>query len=48
MQFNGEYLKGKRNGKGREYNYQNKLIYEGEYLEGEQKPKDFDEDCINQ
>ena len=33
--FEGEYLNGKRNGKGKEYNYYNgKLEYEGEYLNG--------------
>ena len=30
--FEGEYLNGKRNGKGKEYNYDGKLIFEGEYL----------------
>ena len=32
--FEGEYLKGKKNGKGKEYNQDGKLIYEGEYLNG--------------
>ena len=32
--FEGQYLNGKRNGKGKEY-YNNQLIYEGEYLNGE-------------
>ena len=31
LKFEGEYLKGKRNGKGKEY-HNNKLIFEGEYL----------------
>ena len=31
--FEGEYLNGKRNGKGREYNDEI-LIFEGEYLNG--------------
>ena len=31
--FKGEYLNGKRNGKGKEY-YNGKLIFEGEYLNG--------------
>ena len=30
--YEGEYLNGKRNGKGKEYNKGN-LIYEGEYLD---------------
>ena len=33
--FEGEYLNGKRNGKGKEYNKKGKLIFEGEYLNGE-------------
>ena len=28
--FEGEYLNGERNGKGKEYNYNGKLIFEGE------------------
>ena len=32
LKFQGEYLNGKRNGKGTEYNY--KAIFEGEYLDG--------------
>ena len=32
--FEGEYLNGKRNGKGKEYNKEGKLIFEGEYLNG--------------
>ena len=28
------YLKGKRNGKGKDYDYGGKLIFEGEYLNG--------------
>ena len=34
MEFEGEYLNGKRNGKGKEYSV-NKLIFEGGYLNGE-------------
>ena len=30
--FEGEYLKGKRNGKGKEYNWKGKLTFEGVYL----------------
>ncbi len=33
MIFNGEYINGKRNGRGNEYNNK-KLIFEGEYLNG--------------
>ena len=32
--FEGEYLKGKRNGKGKEYDNNSNLIFEGEYLNG--------------
>ena len=31
MKFKGEYLKGKRNGKGKEYFFNGKLLFEGEY-----------------
>ena len=37
LKFDGEYLNGKRNGKGKEYNLSGKLIFEGEYLNGERK-----------
>ena len=41
--FEGEYLNGKRNGKGKEY-YNNKLIFEGEYLNDKRngKGKEYD------
>ena len=32
--YEGEYLNGKRNGKGKEYDKNGKLIFEGEYKEG--------------
>ena len=36
--YEGEYLDGKRNGKGKEYNiYNGKLIYEGEFVNGKRK-----------
>ena len=31
MIFEGEYLNNLRNGKGKEYDYNGKLIFEGEY-----------------
>ena len=38
--FEGEYLNGKRNGKGKEYNYENdKFEFEGEYLNGKKNGK---------
>ena len=42
--FEGEYLNGKRNGKGKEYNYRGKLIYDGYYLDGKRngKCKEYD------
>ena len=33
--FEGEYLNGKKNGKGKEYHYTGKVKFEGEYLNGE-------------
>ena len=37
--FEGEYLNGKRNGKGKEYEYNGNLIFEGEYLNGKRNGK---------
>ena len=37
LRYEGEYLNGERNGKGKEY-YNGKLKFEGEYLNGERKP----------
>ena len=34
MLFEGEYIQGKRNGKGKEYYDNGKLKFEGEYLNG--------------
>ena len=39
MIFEGEYLNGKRNGKGKEYYYYGKLKIEGEFLNGEKNGK---------
>jgi len=35
--FEGEYLNGERNGKGKEYNHDDTLKFEGEYLNGKKK-----------
>ena len=32
LKFEGEYLNGKRNGKGKEYGYNGKLKFEGQFL----------------
>ena len=42
--FEGEYLNGKRNGKGKELNNDGIIIFEGEYLNGERngKGKEYD------
>ena len=37
--FEGEYKNGKRNGKGKKYDYNGKLEYEGEYLNGKRNGK---------
>ena len=39
LAFEGEFLNGKRNGKGKEYDYGGKLIYDSEYLDGERLKK---------
>ena len=33
MRFEGEYLNDKRNGKGKEYEENGKLVFEGEYIQ---------------
>ena len=38
LRYEGEYLNGKRNGKGKEYNH-NELIFEGEYINGKRNGK---------
>ena len=35
IKYEGEYLNGKRNGKGKEFDINGKLIYDGKYLNGE-------------
>ena len=42
--FEGEYLNGERNGKGKEYYWIGGLVFEGEYLNGERngKGKEYD------
>ena len=46
--FEGEYLKGKNNRKGKEYNSNGKLEFEGEYLNGKRngKGKEYNGDGI--
>ena len=39
LKYDGEFLNGKRNGIGKEYNYDRKLIFEGEYLNGKRNGK---------
>jgi len=39
LKFEGEYLNGERNGKGKEYNYYGQLDFKGEYLNGERNGK---------
>ena len=37
--YEGDYSKGKRNGKGKEYDYDGALIYEGDYSNGKRNGK---------
>ena len=39
LEFEGEYLNGKRNGKGKEFSDGGNLIYDGEYLNGKRNGK---------
>ena len=32
LEFEGEFLNGKRNGQGKEYNYEGKLVYKGQFI----------------
>ena len=34
IEFEGEYINGEKNGKGKEYNYKGELKFEGEYYKG--------------
>ena len=34
LEFDGEYLNGKRNGKGKEYDDWGEIIFEGQFLNG--------------
>ena len=47
IEFEGEYLIGKRNGKGKEYYFNGNLRFEGEYLNGKRngKGKEYYNDC---
>ena len=47
LEFEGEYLNGKRNGIGKEYNFEGQLMYEGEYLNNKKwngKGKEYNDD----
>ena len=39
LRYDGEYLDGKRQGKGKSYNYNKKTVFEGEYLNGKKNGK---------
>ena len=39
LKFEGEYLNGLRNGKGKEYYYDGRLKFEGEYINGRRNGK---------
>ena len=45
LNFDGEYLNGKRNGKGKQYFWNKKIEFDGEYLNGKKKKgKEYDHD----
>ena len=46
--FDGKYLNGIRNGKGKEYNEKGKLLYKGEYLHGKRNEKGKEYDLIGE
>ena len=41
--FEGEYINGKKNGKGKEYYYGSELMFEGEYLN---RKREHDDDKL--
>ena len=41
LKYEGDYFMGKRSGKGKEYDINGELIYEGEYINGEIKKEKF-------
>ena len=48
MIYDGEYLNGERNGKGKEYDNDGNLIFEGEFIKGKRfngKEKEYDYRC---
>ena len=45
--FEGEYLNGKRNGKGKVYDFECNVVFEGEYLNGERNGKGIEYDYEN-
>jgi len=38
--FEGEYLNGEKNGKGKQYDYFGNLMFEGEYLNEKKREKE--------
>ena len=40
LEYDGEYLNGERNGKGKEYYSNGKLKFEGEYINGKKMEKE--------
>ena len=50
MLFEGEYINGKENGKGKEYYNYDKIKFEGEYINGRRngKGKEYFDNDINQ
>ena len=47
LEFEGEYYKGERNGKGKEYYSDGNLLFEGEYLKGKRHGKGKEYDFYN-
>ena len=44
LEFESEYLYGKKHGKGKEYNFNGDLIFEGEYINGKRyKLKEYND-----
>ena len=39
IRYEGEYLNGEKNGKGKEYAHSGELVFEGEYLNGKKNGK---------
>ena len=46
IKYEGEYLNDKRNGKGKEYDINGKIIFEGDFIDGDRRKKNYKYDEV--